>query len=394
MQTEHVNYDGDTSQIVRTAPVAEALAQRYPRAIRGVADALSLACVAAFSSVYTPLALAAHLSTFLVCAEGQYRLERRRERLAPPEPTEEIPYPVAWFEQLCDDAMIPTPIVKSHWPTAKGHAFRLAITGWVMQDGRHVTVETWLGNCALLHDVAGPSCTFVRRIDKERVGGIATIEFEGIKLEEPEPLPIVGDPSDDPASLVTCSIKGCHEQATHHVVDPATPHVWVCVHHVEDTIAHLGGFLDWHEFDADCYWGRCTVAPVPQESDRECTPDSDPLLPLRILGADPRKGSEGGQGWLPPDGPALPPPRVRPPGAVEGSKGGRMFDRLVSAQGPLTRGFLAAHADLSPTTAHKLLTAWADLGVVDKIGQLWQVTPDYSTSASVIPRGSEDDAGE
>ena len=71
-----------------------------------------------------------------------------------------------------------------------------------------------------------------------------------------------------------------------------------------------------------------------------------------------------------------------------------MLDLLSTAGGPLRRGTLAEAADLSPTTVDKLLNAWADLGIVRKVGSLWTFVGHYTTSASITPHGREEDPGE
>ena len=406
-----VKYLPNKTEVAGSVDLVAQLSQRYPRAIRGVRDALSVACVVRYSSVHTGLALSAYTGSLLAYAEGSYWLDRQRERkgaVGEEEPGDTWD-PEDWFDMICSGAHIHPPLVLKHWPTKDGHAYYVLVTHDIGTDKAPITVESFKERESLLRDVAGLGCrTCVVERDPNH-GGRATVYFNGVRLEHYEPEPI-------PDPLPTCSIKGCEIPSTHHaLLDLDGEHqALLCAEHMTK---HEAKVIDQHpalyECSTDRWWvesddGTASVCtdlapdlPDEDEANREYTPDSDPLLPLHLRGAAVREGSGVASPWPAPTMPAVEPPRpvdegprARPHGATEGTKGGRMFDLLANAQGPLRRGTLAEYAELSPATVDKYLTTWADIGAVTKTGQLWQIAAEYSDACTLNLRGREEDTGE
>jgi hypothetical protein len=287
-------------------------------------------------------------------------------------------------------------LVLRDWPTENGHAYELLVTANLEPDElgikRPMTVARFVSFAALLRDCAGLGCRNIHIEPDYDNGGRCTAYVNGVRfydwIPDPEPEPI--DQTTELPNLAPlvrlCSIKGCANPPATHVVSDDLPNLWVCPDHVGPTLDHLGRAHDHHPYGDECEHRTCTEPADAYEDDWERTPDFDPLLPLRIHG----EGLSEGSG-------ALPPPDVstrRPPGAEPGTRGGALFDFLATAGGPLRRGTLAQAASLSPTTVDKLLTAWADLGAVSKVGSLWLVASRYQLSASLTPDGREEEPGE
>lgn len=391
-----VKYTTNVRRIVpmaqRAVAVSGALARRYPSASQRVVEALSVALVVVFRSDYTPIAAGA-----LVAALVGVIWWRRRSDEPQPEPEPEWT-PVDWFEDVCARAKVPVPLVKDHWPTKDGHAFYLLITEWVQREGRPMTVGAWLDFAPLLRDVAGMGCEYAAPMPDEKNGGFGTIEFRGIRLEPYEP-----DMPEDTGP--TCQHRDCKVRPIVHLWlrdDPDPVEGWFCATHAD---IYEPQAIDAHDFAATCvdaewWWpstehnaGRCGDAPSPDETPKEWTPPLEPLSPLGILHILDREGSEDAEA----PAPSLPPPDPatrRPKGAEPGSKGGAMLDLLATAGGPLRRGTLADACGLSPGYVDKLLTAWADLGVVHRVGKLWVASPQYASTCTLHPCGREEDAGE
>lgn len=399
-----VKYLPNKTEVAGSVDLVAQLSQRYPRAIRGVRDALSVACVVRYSSVHTVLALSAYTGSLLAYAEGSYWLDRQRERkgiVIEEEPSDGWD-PEDWFDTICRGAHIHPPLVLKHWPTEDGHAYYVLVTHDVGTDKAPITVESFAERASLLRDVAGLGCRTCSVERDPNHGGRATVYFNGIRLEDYIP-PV------KPLPLPPCSINGCQTQSTHHaLLDVNGEHqALLCGEHMAK---HDANVIDQHAALPGCstdrWWvesddGTASVCtdiapelPDPEESDRKCTPDSEPLLPLHLRGIGLREGSGEGQAWPAPTGPAERAPVVRPPGAADGSKGGNIFDLLACAQGPLRRGTLAEAGPLSPTTTDKLLTAWADLGVCRKVGQLWEISSLYMDACTLPFDGREETSGE
>lgn len=384
-----VNYDRNKRRIGHAARSVLTLAEGYPSVSRRVVEVLSVALAVVFWSGYTVLAAAFWLAWIVGLV-----MWRRRPQPPVPEPEPE-PTPVDWFDDVCVRAKVPVPLVKDHWPTEKGHAFYLLITEWVQREGRPMTVGAWLEFAPLLRDVAGIGCRYVAPQPDEDNGGFGTVEFWGPRLEpyvppEPEPVP-------DPGP--SCQHRDCEVRPIVHLWlsdDPEPLEGWFCATHAD---IYEGQAIDLHDFAPSCveaewWWpsapgapGCCGAAPLPDATDRECTPPLEPLSPQRILPIFEREGREVVVATLPPPDPTT----RRPKGAEPGSKGGAMLDLLATAGGPLRRGTLAEAADLSPTTVDKLLTAWADLGVAVKVGSLWTVSTSYRSSGMLSLDGQEDE---
>lgn len=370
----------------RAARQLLALFERYPRVSDGVVAALSVALLLLSMTGYTLLAAALMLAAFLGLLWW-----RRRPTQPEPEPEPEWG-PVDWFEDVCTRAKVPIPLVKAHWPTEKGHAFYLLITEWVQREGRPMTVGAWLDFAPLLRDVAGMGCSFVAPMPDASNGGLATIEFQGVRLE-----PYVPPAPEDTGP--TCQHRDCQVRPIVHLWlsdDPEPVEGWFCATHADIYEARA---LDLHDFAPSCveaewWWpsegdtpSRCGDAPSPDDLVRKCTHPDEPLSPQRILPPDDCESGEVVVPTLPPPDPST----RRPKGAEPGTKGGAMLDLLCTAGGPLRRGTLAEAADLSPTTVDKLLTAWADLGVVHKVGSLWVASTSYRSSGMFSPNGQEDE---
>lgn len=393
MTLPNVKYDvrnvRHNARIVRAARVGRELAEGYPRAAAGVVHVLSVAFAVLFRSDYTTLAAALGLAAFLAFI-GWDRWRNREE----PEPEHHGPSEAElWFLGVCRYACVPEPLVLADWPTEDGHAFRLLVTYNSEPDEygvkRPITVKRFETFGGLLKDCAGLGCTTVNIEPDPANGGRCTAYVNGVRFEPwtpPEP-----EPERDPTTLLSipavarlsCSAKGCDTMPAVHVVTEAMPNLWVCAEHADAAIEHLGHVTDCHDFTEACTWQACGDEPDADEDDRECTPDSEPLSPLHL----PEMGAREGSG-------ALPPPDLttrRPPGADPGSRGGVLWDTLTAAEGPLRRGTMAEAAGLSPGYVDKLLTAWADLGMVQRVGSLWIASTGYTASGNLPAHGDEED---
>ncbi len=222
-------------------------------------------------------------SVLVVVIGGAIRRKMRPKPTPPPKP--EPDWVVDWLEDICTRAKVPMPIVRSHRPTELGHEFYVLITEWCERGGRPMTVAAWCAYASLLRDVAGIGCSYVAANADENHGGLATVEFQGIRLQKYVP-------------PLRCHHPKCTEPATRHVlltlageVDECA--VAICAAHAESLDRHV--IVDMHAITEQCgierHWmpgvdGAASYCQATICTEPDCLAEAEWHLWAKVLDAD------------------------------------------------------------------------------------------------------------